>query len=517
MKKLCFVLFILLFSQQIMFSQNLEKIHEITTLDSSTTNIRLARQAMVLDHNSIIHLYYGIWGEATDYIMEFTSVDNGNSWNGPDTVSVFSRPSSYDRVHIFGASAAVDDNNNIHLVYRYDGPPNYISGWDAYPSSHINYVRKIDGQWSTQQNVINGESVQAREGNGSTVCYLNDYQIMNFHNAQHFASYDYAWWGRNYHIIYSNNISGNWLAGDTLHTYDLGDYDNIILNAPSMAVNNDTLFAVWYQRYNCTIEMKMFDGVTWSNVQTIFNDKYYSAPHPTSYIVKTNSCQNNEDAVAAMLRTPVDGYNELILLSKSKNNNWQIDTTQLPETYYAVEPTIYQDTTYLYLYRNSTYTGSIVNYTKNGGFSEPITMAPENDAELLLDLKSLSDATIPFAYVVKNNNNNKVYLKIGRINNLITDVKSEETDLPSKFTLSQNYPNPFNPVTTISYVLSKDSDVTLTIYDITGRLIETLVNQRQNTGQYMVQWDASLKPSGVYFYKISTGEIQQVKKCLLIK
>jgi hypothetical protein len=85
------------------------------------------------------------------------------------------------------------------------------------------------------------------------------------------------------------------------------------------------------------------------------------------------------------------------------------------------------------------------------------------------------------------------------------------------FHLAQNYPNPFNPVTTISYELPKDSDVTLTIYDITGRLIETLVDQKQNGGHYSVQWDAFQYSSGVYIYRIQAGGFSSVKKCILMK
>jgi len=98
-------------------------------------------------------------------------------------------------------------------------------------------------------------------------------------------------------------------------------------------------------------------------------------------------------------------------------------------------------------------------------------------------------------------------------------------DLPQRFALSQNYPNPFNPVTTIQYELPQRSDVTLTIYDITGRLIETLVDQKQNVGRYSIQWDASQYSTGVYFYKIQVNDpanggadgFSAVKKCLLIK
>ena len=99
----------------------------------------------------------------------------------------------------------------------------------------------------------------------------------------------------------------------------------------------------------------------------------------------------------------------------------------------------------------------------------------------------------------------------------IVSIEPDGQAAPENFTLAQNYPNPFNPVTTISYELPKDSDVTLTIYDITGRLIETLVNEKQQPGYYSVQWDASQYSSGVYIYRIQADGFSAVKKCLLIK
>jgi len=88
---------------------------------------------------------------------------------------------------------------------------------------------------------------------------------------------------------------------------------------------------------------------------------------------------------------------------------------------------------------------------------------------------------------------------------------------PLQFSLSQNYPNPFNAITTIGYVLPQNSNVRLSIYDITGRLLETLVDQSQIIGYYQVGWNASIYSSGVYIYKIQTDEFQQIKKMLLIK
>ncbi|HUI29394.1 MAG TPA: endo-1,4-beta-xylanase [Candidatus Acidoferrales bacterium] len=89
--------------------------------------------------------------------------------------------------------------------------------------------------------------------------------------------------------------------------------------------------------------------------------------------------------------------------------------------------------------------------------------------------------------------------------------------LPTEFALSQNYPNPFNPSTTINYQLPVHSRVTLKVYDVLGREVATLVNERKDAGYYNVSLDAGDLPSGVYFYRIETEKFTDVKKFILIK
>ena len=81
-------------------------------------------------------------------------------------------------------------------------------------------------------------------------------------------------------------------------------------------------------------------------------------------------------------------------------------------------------------------------------------------------------------------------------------VPGGEPPVPSKFTLSQNYPNPFNPSTTIKVELAKASHVSLTVYDILGREVSVLVNERRDAGVHEVKFDGSNLPSGVYFYRL---------------
>ena len=96
-------------------------------------------------------------------------------------------------------------------------------------------------------------------------------------------------------------------------------------------------------------------------------------------------------------------------------------------------------------------------------------------------------------------------------------VGDNEKSLPQKFELEQNYPNPFNASTTILYQLPKSTHVKLSIYDITGRLVETLVNEYKNAGYYSVNWNAENVSSGIYIYRIDAGEFSSVRECLIIK
>jgi len=92
---------------------------------------------------------------------------------------------------------------------------------------------------------------------------------------------------------------------------------------------------------------------------------------------------------------------------------------------------------------------------------------------------------------------------------------------PEKFELYDNYPNPFNPVTNIKYTLPEKSKVNLSIYNLTGQRVQTLVQKSQEAGIYTQKWNASNLASGVYFYRIkiqnSAGIKTETRKMLLVK
>lgn len=101
----------------------------------------------------------------------------------------------------------------------------------------------------------------------------------------------------------------------------------------------------------------------------------------------------------------------------------------------------------------------------------------------------------------------------------VTPVEVESNETPSNFSLSQNYPNPFNPSTTINFTMPEAGMVILKVYDVLGKEVATLVDKELNAGTYSQNFDASNLnlSSGIYFYRLETGNFIQTKKMMLVK
>jgi hypothetical protein len=115
-----------------------------------------------------------------------------------------------------------------------------------------------------------------------------------------------------------------------------------------------------------------------------------------------------------------------------------------------------------------------------------------------------------------------VYMDVLEVKQMDPTGIDDEEFIPVSHNLFQNYPNPFNPATIISYSIPKVSYVSLKIYDILGREVKSLVNSEQGIGIHNVQWDGdnnsgSKVSSGIYLYKIETGDFTMTKKMLLLK
>ncbi len=102
----------------------------------------------------------------------------------------------------------------------------------------------------------------------------------------------------------------------------------------------------------------------------------------------------------------------------------------------------------------------------------------------------------------------------------VTNINIINTSVPSHFQLSQNYPNPFNPATKIKFAIPAGFEAVqtlLSVYDLLGREVAVLVNEKLRPGTYEVDWDASVYQSGVYFYTITSASFKDTRKMVLLK
>jgi hypothetical protein len=158
--------------------------------------------------------------------------------------------------------------------------------------------------------------------------------------------------------------------------------------------------------------------------------------------------------------------------------------------------------------------------------SGPFTMALGDTQEVVIAVIAAKGSDGPMSTAVV-----KYYAK--RLRSIYVDLEeavqsmrqtaSERQEvMPTEYALSQNYPNPFNPSTTIEFLLPFDLDVRLTIHDLLGRVVNTLVDRRLTAGSYQATWygnsaSGDLLPSGVYVYRLEAGHVQIVRKLLLLR
>jgi hypothetical protein len=107
-------------------------------------------------------------------------------------------------------------------------------------------------------------------------------------------------------------------------------------------------------------------------------------------------------------------------------------------------------------------------------------------------------------------------VNVSRTDPLLTDVPLSES-VPTRFVLDQNYPNPFNPTTVVSFQLSAASEVRLVVYDLLGREVRRLVDERKPAGKYKVGFDAGNLSSGVYLYRLTAGLFVDTRRMVLMK
>lgn len=168
-----------------------------------------------------------------------------------------------------------------------------------------------------------------------------------------------------------------------------------------------------------------------------------------------------------------------------------------------------------------------VKYSTDGNFNWAMTYNNNSSYTLNHEGIAIGADSIGSIYITGNSEGNGTSMDIATIKYVTpTTIKNINSEVPNETKLFQNYPNPFNPVTNIKYQISKiekgklkteNSFVSIKIFDLLGREISSLVNEKQKVGVYEVLFDGSNLSTGIYFYRIQSGDFIQVKRMVLIK
>jgi len=159
-----------------------------------------------------------------------------------------------------------------------------------------------------------------------------------------------------------------------------------------------------------------------------------------------------------------------------------------------------------------------ISLSTDGGNTFPTILSSltPNDGSQQITLPDINNSTARIKVEAADN----IFFDMSNADFIITPIVgiNNHSSTPVVFSLDQNFPNPFNPVTMINYSIPEKTHVTLNIYDVTGRLISTLINNEIKTeGYYHIEFNATNMPSGVYYCRLEAGNYQNVKKMILVK
>ena len=262
-------------------------------------------------------------------------------------------------------------------------------------------------------------------------------------------------------------------------------------------------------------------------VFTLIDDSLFISPllnwnGQANLTVFVSDGEDSDNISLAITVTPVnDPPSEFDLISPTVLDTFQISTATdetIPFTWgasYDVDSDVSYKLTITLDYPGNVYTQDYQNITDSS-----TSISAYEYAAFMTDL-SLSQWNIDYV-IEASDEEYTVISQVGEfvLNNTLLSADSEI--IPVVFALHQNYPNPFNPVTSLRYDLPEDGLVNITIYDMMGRIVKTLVNGSQTAGYKSIRWNATNDrnepvSAGLYIYTIQAGEFRKTKKMVLLK
>ena len=429
-----------------------------------------------------LHVVWATQDAGSDYKTYYQRLDPSNSWGLKENVT--------DGSNVGGFPTVSKSTNRVHVSY------NTGQWWD--PESNLGDAKSRDkyvNTWQIPQNVQSSpQCYRERIHAGSSKLFDFNYQLKP------------GYYASDLYVKERLLNSTTWSSGQLLQSF--AEVSEIVSAANSVDGKTHIVYegpgSVVYRDYN---------GTTWSSEYTVGSEYYspkISASSNDLYVIWGGYYDGNGfikyrqyDAVPlapSNLTISINASDETVL-------TWTVNT----------EPDVRIINGKYNIYRAETdYNGNLLPYqlaatinAVNGSIA--VNSWIDGDA-----LKSTVRKLYYKITAVDINQHESLFSNIvwrfGKLGKTTSQNISN-----SEYQLFDNYPNPFNPSTKITYSIKEEGLVTLKVFDILGKEIATLVNENKPAGNYEVEFNASLLPSGMYIYKIQSGQFSDVKKMLLTK
>ncbi|HEY3251534.1 MAG TPA: T9SS type A sorting domain-containing protein [Ignavibacteria bacterium] len=435
-------------------------------------------------NSNFVHV---VWYDERDGNFEIyytRSTLAGISWEADIRLTINSALSAYPSVAVSGSV--------VHVVW-YD---------ERDGNSEIYFKRSTNGgvSWGADIRLTNNPA-----NSGSPSVSVSG-------SAVHVVWVDYRD-GANGEIYYKRSTNGgvSWGA-DTRLTSNSSNS-----SSPSVSVSGSVVHVVWMDtrdgNYEIYYKRSPDDGISWGSDTRLTNNS------ATSF---SPSVSVSGQFVHAVWRDNRDGNDE-IYYKRSTNGgvSWGSDLRLTINAAASWYPSVTVSGQAVHVVWSDYRDGSNpeIYYTRstNGGlyWGADIRLT-NNSASSFNPSVSVSGSAVHVVWQDERDGNFEIYYKRDPTGNPV-GIININSEIPEKFVLLQNYPNPFNPATKIRFALLKSSIAKLVVYDILGREMETIVNERLNAGTYEADWNAVNYPSGIYYYKLKAGEYTDTKKMILVK
>jgi hypothetical protein len=366
--------------------------------------------------------------------------------------------------------------NNIEIWINPNGNPDgtYWGGNNTVNGARRNNANNYDlNRNYPGVDGVNSAPIQVETQNYMNLSAANIFRLSaNFHGGAEVVNYPWDCWSR---LAADNNwwVRVSRKYADTVHVYAPAGYMNYLDNG----ITNGY---AWYYVRGCRQDYQIYYRHGRESTIEISDTKLLPpAQLPNLWNYNYRSLLNYMEQVLYGVNGSVkDSVTNLPLKAKISIAGFDADSSE-----------IYSDSLFGKYYRFLIQGNYNITFSAPGYYSKTINnVAVINDSA-----KSLDVLLVPLT------------------------VGIAEENFPVKFKLNQNYPNPFNPVTCIDFSVPKESFVKIVVYDILGREVEVLVNEKMNAGVYKTVWNASETAAGIYFCKFFGEGYTETKKMLLIK